>query len=71
MYNFWMVWANTYEGDERWCMVKAPESWTEEMVFDRAVEGTRSGGVGGDFAEILRVESGYETRVYTEYEDEN
>lgn len=69
-YNYWMVWATTFESDERWQMVRAPDTWSEDMVFERAVEATRRGGVGGEFAEILRVEPGYETNVYIDYNDE-
>jgi hypothetical protein len=61
-----MVWCLTFEGDERWSMVRTPSDWTEDMVFGRAQSGL-SGGVGGDAAEIIRIESGWDDGLWNDY----
>jgi len=64
--SFWMVWGDTYEGNRVWFMVRTPDDWTKGMVYDRACEGCR-GGVGGDVCDIVEVEEGYTTDIYTDY----
>lgn len=69
-YTFWEVWCRTYEGDERWSTKRTPDTWDADMVMAMAEYYTRFGGVGGDAAEILRVEVGCDDGIWDDYTDE-
>ena len=69
-YSFWVVWCRTFEGDRRWHMVRTPDTWDSDMVFSMASSFCRGGGVGGDAAEILEIECGYDDGSWNDYTDE-
>lgn len=69
-YLFWKVNYVSFEGNDRWYMVRTPDTWDSDMVFDRAVTNNSRGGVGDDPCEIIDVETGWPTEIYTEYDND-
>jgi len=65
-YSFWMVWCRTFEGYRRWGMGRFLSDTDAETVCD-IVRSTLSGGVGGDAAEVLEAECGYDDGTWTDY----
>ncbi len=65
-FSYWMIWCRTFEGDERWHMGRFCADVDADTVCE-IVRGTLSGGVGGDPAEVLRAEWGYDDDVWTDY----
>jgi hypothetical protein len=58
-YNYWHVWGRTFEDDEVWFSVAAPDDWDSDRVLQHAIDRCPGYGVGGEISEILRVECGY------------
>lgn len=65
-YCYWMIWGRTYEGDKRWHMGRFIDGTEAEDVCE-IVKSTLNGGVGGDTADVLEVEYGYDDGIWTDY----
>ena len=67
-YSYWMIWCKTFEGDRRWHMGRFHIGTDAETACD-IVRSTLSGGVGGDAAEVLEAECGYDDGLWRDYTD--
>lgn len=67
-YSYWMIWCRTFEGDRRWHMGRFHID-TDADTACEIVRSTLSGGVGGDAAEVLEAEWGYNDGLWRDYAD--
>jgi hypothetical protein len=65
-YSYWMIWCMTFEGDRRWHMGRFHID-TDAYTACDIVRDTLVGGVGGDAAEVLEAEWGYDDGTWTDY----
>jgi len=65
-YCYWMIWGMTFEGDRRWSMGRFFADTDSETACD-IVRGTLCSGVGGEIAEVLEAEWGYDDDLWDDY----
>lgn len=68
-YTYYMVWCRTFEGDRRWHMGRF-DFGTEMSDAFEIVRSGLCGGVGGDPAEVLEIEDGWEDDSCNDYTTE-
>lgn len=67
-YSYWIIWCRTFEGNRRWHMGRFHIDTDAESAYN-IVRSCLSGGVGGDAAEVLEVECGYNDDLWRDYTD--
>lgn len=68
-YSYWMIWCRTFEGERRWHMGRFQIDTDAETACRIVRSCLSGGGVGGDAAEVLEAEWGYNDGIWRDYSD--
>lgn len=68
MYSYWMILRKIFEGGRRWLMGRFDIDTDAEAACD-IVRRTLTCGVGGDPAEVIEAEFGYDDGIWRDYTD--